>query len=686
MLLQAGSCCYESGLVRAKNSIHAAIKNIVDFCLASALFWMVGFGLMFGPTYAGVVGTDYFVFGGENGSPWLFAFFLFQLAFCGFVTRIISGAVAERIYFGGYVVVAAVALLLIYPVAGHWVWGGMIPESRPGWLAALGFVDFAGATVLHSVGGWLALAMAIIIGPRTGRFSSKQAVAFDGHNIPQAGLGVVLLWVGWSGLTGGAGLAFTADVPLVLLNTALGGAFGGLVSVTVSSYLSGRANVYAAMTGVLAGLVAVSAGGYFFMPYEAALVGGASGALCVFGRILLVKLRIDDAVGVIPVHLFGGIWGTMAVGLLAEPGDLVTGLSRSQQIGVQALGVVCVGAYAFILGGGLLYLLNKLRPMRVDADYERVGLNAAEHGASTVLFKLLQQMEWQRQQVDFSRPVDVEPETEAGQVAMQYNLVLEKFNAETQTREQAVRAMGEAKDSAEMAYQTKSRFFANVSHELRTPLNAIIGFSEAIRSQIFGPVGNNRYMEYAEDIHASGKHLLSLINDILDISKIEAQKFDIVDEDVLLDEVVASSVRLVSTSAQDKNIHLVTELAQGLPMLRGDGRAMTQIMLNLLSNAIKFTPEGGQVRVRTWLRHDNGLSISVDDTGVGIPESDIAKVMEPFIQSDSDVSTNQRGTGLGLPLTKSLVELHAGTIQLQSQVGTGTCATIDLPPERTLLT
>jgi signal transduction histidine kinase len=249
-------------------------------------------------------------------------------------------------------------------------------------------------------------------------------------------------------------------------------------------------------------------------------------------------------------------------------------------------------------------------------------------------------------------------------------------------RDTAERALHEAKKEAELANRSKSEFLANMSHELRTPLNAIIGFSQIIEAQMFGPVEPAQYREYANDIHESGRHLLSLINDILDLSKIEARKYEIRETDVDIFEAVDASVRLVRERADEAGVDLDKDLSSDLPLLTADPRAVKQILLNLLSNAVKFTDQGGRVTVRAQVRADGALAIAVTDTGIGMTPSGIELALMPFGQVDAALDRRYEGTGLGLPLTERLAELHGGSLDVDSQIGVGTTVTVCFPAHR----
>ncbi len=239
-----------------------------------------------------------------------------------------------------------------------------------------------------------------------------------------------------------------------------------------------------------------------------------------------------------------------------------------------------------------------------------------------------------------------------------------------------------ASDQAEAANRAKSEFLAAMSHELRTPLNAILGFSDIIKDEMLGPVGSARYRDYASDINTSGQHLLDLINDILDLSKVESGTDELHEENIQIPEIIFSVLRLVQHRAEKGGIELEIERPDEPPLLRVDERKLKQILVNLLTNAIKFTEAGGKVTLRVWCRTDSGYVFQVIDTGIGIALEDIPKALSQFGQVDGDLDRQYEGTGLGLPLTKALVELHGGCLDLQSRVGVGTTATVRFPAER----
>ncbi len=434
--MQAGFLCIESGVTRSKNAINVAMKNMADFAVAITVFWALGFGVMFGASASGLLGQDLYLPAlGVDGDPWLATFFLFQALFCATATTIVSGAVAERTPFAAYLAIAVMVSALVYPVFGHWAWGSLY-SGDPGWLERLGFVDFAGSTVVHSVGGWVALAAVNTVGPRAGRFPPGETPRpIPAGNLPVAILGGLLLFVGWFGFNGGSTLALTEAVPGILTNTILAGVAGVLSGMVLGWRLRHYAEVLYALNGGIAGLVAITAGAHAVGSGAALAIGAVGGLIAVFGHELLLRLRIDDAVSAIPAHLMAGVWGTLAVGLFGVPESLGTGLSRMDQLLVQALGMIVCGLWAFGVSYLLFRILQRLMPLRVAPEAERTGLNVAEHGARTELFELLEVMESHQTRGDTQRRVPVDPFTEVGEIAASYNRVCEALeNAVEQTR------------------------------------------------------------------------------------------------------------------------------------------------------------------------------------------------------------------------------------------------------------
>lgn len=453
--MQAGFLFLETGMTRAKNGASVAIKNIADFVVVVLAFWAVGFGTMFGSSLGGFAGTDWHFFspsadmtvGGISGA----AVFFFQLAFATTAATIVSGAVAERTRFVAYVWLSLWIGALIYPVVGHWAWGGLARDGQAGWLESLGFVDLAGSTVVHSVGGWAALVLAIVVGPRLGRFSRRGRV-FEPASLPLATFGTILLWVGWTGFNSGSLLRFDSLVPLVIVATILAAAAGGSCAILLSYFLRGHAQVGFVLNGILAGLVAVTAGAHALSPVTAVAVGAGGAVAMALASALMVRLRIDDAVDAVAVHLAGGIWGTIAVALFADPAAF-GGRGRIEQLGIQLLGITATGVWVVLATGLCLSVLAFFGGVRARPREELLGLSLAEHGARGALQILLDQMRRHRTSGSFRPRAPVDRATEVGVLADSYNKVLDRVETEIAERNRLAERERQARHMAEGAYE-----------------------------------------------------------------------------------------------------------------------------------------------------------------------------------------------------------------------------------------
>jgi Amt family ammonium transporter len=380
--MQAGFGMVEAGFIRAKNACNILTKNFLDFCMASFGFFIFGYAIMFGAGNGFIGSTGWFMRGAESGADIpLYAFWLFQAAFCGAAATIVAGGMAERMKFPAYLIYSFIISAFIYPIVGHWIWGG-------GWLARIGFADFAGSTVVHAVGGFAALIGTVLLKPRIGRYGPDGSPnAITGHNIPIASLGVFILWFGWFGFNAGSTLSVgNGDlIARIALNTNLAAALGGISAMIAVWIMFGKPDLSMAMNGALAGLVGITAPCAYVEPWAAIVIGLVSGVIVVAGVLLLDKLHIDDPVGAVPVHGFNGIWGTLAVGLFGRES---LGLARgglfygggAAQLGIQALGVLCVVIFILATMGIVFKLIDVTIGLRVSREDELRGLDIGEHG------------------------------------------------------------------------------------------------------------------------------------------------------------------------------------------------------------------------------------------------------------------------------------------------------------------
>jgi Amt family ammonium transporter len=389
--MNAGFALLETGLCQAKNAVNILAKNFIVFAVSSIAFWIVGFGLMFGDGTSLLGLAGWFLTGADNspatGSAYsgvfsalswtgvpLAAKFFFQLVFAGTAATIVSGAVAERIKFFSFVVFSFLLVAVVYPIVGHWAWGG-------GWLAGLGFVDFAGSTVVHSVGGWAALLGAVILGPRVGKYASDGTIKpIPGHNMSLATLGTLILWLGWFGFNPGSTMA--AD-PLAISNIALktnmAAAAGCLTAALLSYLVLRKPDLSMILNGTLAGLVAITAGCNVVSVFGSVVIGTIGGILVVYAVLFIDRVRIDDPVGALSVHLVNGIFGTAAVGLFDVTNGFFYG-GGSRLLGIQLLGILAVGAFVAAASGLAWLALKATIGVRVAVDEERAGLDVGEHG------------------------------------------------------------------------------------------------------------------------------------------------------------------------------------------------------------------------------------------------------------------------------------------------------------------
>jgi Amt family ammonium transporter len=398
--MNLGFALVESGFARAKNTVNIISKNFMVFAVASVAFFVIGWGLMYGDGN-GLVGLEgLFGLGGADNSPatgdayqgvysalsWtgvpLLAKFFFQLVFAGTAATIVSGAVAERIKYVSFIVFSFILVAFVYPVTGHWIWGG-------GWLSDLGFWDFAGSTAVHSVGAWAALAGVLVLGPRIGKYGKDGSVrAIPGHNMTSAMTGALVLWFGWFGFNPGSTMAADPEaISNIIVTTTLAAAAGTIAATAVAWRLLGKPDIGMTINGALAGLVGITAGCAFVSPGSALIIGAIAGGMVVFGVLMFDRLRVDDPVGALAVHGLGGIFGTLAVGLFAQdaimPGTTGDGLffgGGTSLLVSQLTGVIAVGAFVFVIALVVWLAIKATIGVRVSAEEELEGLDIGEHG------------------------------------------------------------------------------------------------------------------------------------------------------------------------------------------------------------------------------------------------------------------------------------------------------------------
>ena len=381
-MMQLGFMCLESGLCQKKNSINVAVKNLTDFMISSFIFWLIGFGIMFGNSVSSFIGCSEFASNFPTAEMGIF--FLFQMMFCGAASTINSGAIAGRAKFSTYIMMSVAVSGFIYPVFGHWAWSGLWSADNSGWLESLGFMDFAGSTVVHSLGGWVALAAVIVIGPRKDKFDeNRKARKINPSSYLMAYIGIFLLTFGWFGFNAGSRLKVDQSIVIIIINTLLAASSGGISAMFYNWWVDSEKipepeNIG---NGLLGGLVAITACCAWVSPASAVLIGTVAGIITVFSiNYIENKLKLDDVVGAISVHGVCGVWGALALALFSK--EQFLSMPRFSQLGVQMIGVFVCFVWSFGTSWLVFKFLHDSYSLRVSLQDEIKGLNLSEHNVS----------------------------------------------------------------------------------------------------------------------------------------------------------------------------------------------------------------------------------------------------------------------------------------------------------------
>ncbi|MCG9596142.1 ammonium transporter [Vibrio sp. Isolate25] len=711
LLMQVGFLLLEAGTVRRKNTVNVAAKNLIDLAVVLGLYWLLGYGIMFGDSWQGLLGTSQFMLPAFNTVD-EGAFFFYQMVFCATSVTIISGAIAERGSLKGYIAISVLIATFIYPTVGHWIW------ADDGWLAQYGFVDFAGSTAVHAVGGWAALAAVIVIGPRLDRF--KDGKTFHHSSLVQTVTGVVFLWIGWLGFNAGSSLAFSANTFNIILNTILAGAMGGLTSALVSLYLVKRVHVPHFCNGILSGLVAITANCHLVNAPSAVVIGMVAAVIYTFAHHFLIRKKIDDVVGAIPVHLANGIWGTLAVAFFA-PQDAFSGLlvaeDRLSQIVIQIFGISVTSAFVFPLSYLAFYLINKLIPLRVPQDEEVVGLNISSHEASSELYDLVTVMQHQEASGDFTQRISYDPTSEVGMIARQYNRVLTRFEdalvkvtkkhhslVESNQRIKEMEARLERDEKLSNLGQVSSgllreingpisyvlsnintlkdynRFFKTLVTEYKT-FAAAASAHPIVAKEVLNRIDRICAEEDLDFVFEDSDELIkatsegalkidNILSNIKTFSDYSDEPFDLKDVHVILSSAIESLSERIESNCQ-----IIESYGAENALVSCSSHQLEQLFVNLLVNSLQaIGNELGAIKVITS-NSEKELVIHIVDSGIGIPEENISQIFEPFFSTRAETSN----TGLGLSICHGVVNNHGGKIDVVSKVGKGTKFTVHLP-------
>lgn len=467
MMMQVGFLLLEAGMVRSKNSINVAQKNTLDFVFGVVAFAAVGFMFAFGRSDGLPFGTDGDFFFLRNITTWEAGFFVFQVMFCGTAATIVSGAVAERMKLSAYVFGSLLLSALIYPIFVHWAWGSALTENGSAFLATLGFVDFAGSTVVHATGGWIALAACLVIGPRMGRFAPDgRPVRIAGHSPVLSTTGGMLLFIGWIGFNGGSTTQASPDIAPIIVNTVLAGAVGTCVGYVIGYFQDGFVLPEKSLSGMLGGLVAVTAGCHILTPGGSLLLGALGGVVAIYGNdFVLHRLKVDDAVGAIGVHAFAGVVGTLGLALLA-PVELLPAGGRLAQLYIQGFGAALNFYWAFGLGYAFFWLLQRTLEVRVSREDEQIGLNIAEHATRLGVGHVedaLSDLVNGKADLNHRLPIDIGDDAE--KLTGLFNRLMDNVAVEERNRQELLSLKRDHEEVERVAALASATFEAMVMHD-----------------------------------------------------------------------------------------------------------------------------------------------------------------------------------------------------------------------------
>lgn len=618
--MQAGFICYEVGFIRPKNVVSVAIENIIAFVITTLSFFAVGYAIMFGPSFHGLFGSDFW-FGSHLQGSASYVIVFFELMFAGTAVTIFSGSMSERTKTKGLIISAIVVGALIYPVYGHWVWGNLY-LNQSAWLQQLGFIDFAGATVVHGTAGWIALAGVLVVGPRKGRWDANGRIKNLGKsNIPFAALGTFILWFSWFGFNGGSLMRFDDSIGQILMNTNISASAGVLGAVcTVFFILKNRSFMEAIFSGALGGLVAITASSNILEPVQAFFVGFITGIIVILGSALLEKLRIDDAVGAISIHAFGSVSGILLLALFANQ-EVLSLSNRWLQLVIQIFGVAINFVWVFGMSYIMFKIINKLIGLRVTAEEEEQGLNIVEYSD---LYS------WQQAIKDRT-----------------YTEITDELYLKIQQQNQEL----EKKSQRLMATQEKER--DKIARDLHDGVGQLLAASKIDLGQLKKKLISDGQKDQATRI-------MGLIDNTVD--EIRNVIYNL--KPIYLEEegLLKSIQKLTAQIQKIKNLVFEFQIISSLPPL-GEIEMLNvyRIIQESLSNILKHSEADKVILI---FNKDKKVSyiISIEDNGIGF---DINNIYE----------------GMGMTTMLERTKLLGGKLTVKSQPGTGTKIILEMPYE-----
>lgn len=637
--MQIGFTCLESGYCRAKNNMNVAIKNLADFCVGFLLFWLIGYHLAFGPSFMDML-TGNIAFFGMGHTDLELGHLLFQSMFSCTAITLISGSIAERMRFDSYLKLCVFIALFVYPFVAHIVW-----NPHHGFLFLQGFIDYAGASVVHVVGGSCSLAALIIIGPRIGRFDEGKAITFEGSNLVLSTIGVFFIFLGWLGFNGGSLGYFDEKISTIILNTIIGGTSGGGLMLLRFFHKDGIYRIPTILNGIVAGLVSITAVCHLITPVEAMLIAFIGAFISVNVDKQMIKWKLDDAVSVVPVHLGAGIWSILSVSIF-HPGPL----GFYQSFLIQASGVLSIALFSFTITYAGLQLIKRIQPLRITPQGEEEGLNISEHKASTAYYELFKTMRQQELTGSLEIRAREEKHTDAGLMAISYNRVLDKFEQEHKLF---------IEESNRLS--SLGLLISEVAHDIRNPLHVINGNLFIAQHLIQKtPTDQERLEQLLFKMKTESVRISEMIKILLEYAKdSEGLPFEKTDIHTVIDE----AMRLCHFRLQKAEIKLINQLPQKPIYVLARSIDLVRIITNLLTNSVDGISKAACLEkwIRLSLEEDEqNWYLSVEDSGPPIAPEIHKLIFKAFFTTKE----RDKGTGLGLSSATHILENHNGYISL----------------------
>lgn len=687
LFMQLGFLLLEAGFVRSKNSVNVAQKNFVDLILSIVCFYCIGFGIMFGASQGGWWGSPFDLSFFNEVDVWNYTFFVFQAAFVGTAATIVSGAVAERMQFSGYIFASAIIALIIYPVFGHWAWGNLLEANNTAWLADAGFIDFAGSTVVHSIGAWVGLAGIIVLGPRIGKFNKDGSVnPIQGYSVVLGAAGALILLVGWFGFNGGSTTAGSPEFAKIIANTLLAAVFGGASSLILGYVLDRKYHPARCINGLLGGLVAITAGCDAVLPVGAVQIGFLAGFVVIASSEILERyFKLDDVLYAVSIHGTCGAFGTIAVAFFATQEKLAAA-TRWDQFVIQTEGVVLAFIWAFGIGFAMFKALDMTVGLRVSKEHEVIGLNTAEHGVTLgtgeVQRVLLSMMNGE--QMDLTKELDEHSGDEAAEIAQIINPFLRrvrKLVSSIQYQASEVSEKSDKLDELSKLFVDGAGLVLNEADQTSQSAQSVDNELKS-KTKAFGKMSSNsaeiasaaQYMaEQLTDVSATVEEMTYSINEVAR----NATNASTISTDVvrLTESATETTTTLQDAANQIQGIvTVISELAGKTNMLAlnatieaaragefGKGFSVVAEEVKSLANSTTTALSQIEERVERLLQGSDTVSTSVDEV------SEIVKTMNDAIQTI--VSTTQQQGSATQQISQSVNGVTSQVQEITERIG-----------------